>query len=148
MDAVEGLTGDFQRCAAISFQAFNRSPHHGQRCHNPFHRPGLNRGITVDDTVKGLSGENSGHKPGRRSAVSRVQNIFRPFQAVEALPVDTDDVSVIFNRNAHLPETGDGGKAVSALEKMVDFRSSFGNRTEHNAPVGNGFIPRNRNSSF
>jgi hypothetical protein len=49
---------------------------------------------------------------------------------------------MILDLNAHAPETGDGGQAVSALQKIMDLGRSPRDGAEHNAPVGNGFIAR------
>ena len=44
------------------------------------------------------------------------------------------------NVNPHLPEAGNGGKAVRPFKETGDFRRALCQGTEHNAAVGDGFI--------
>ena len=48
-----------------------------------------------------------------------------------------DKAAFILTGNPHFLKAGNGGKAVSALEKAVYFGSAFSERAEHDCPVGN-----------
>ena len=52
--------------------------------------------------------------------------------------------TIIFNGNAKLAETGNGGKTVCTLQKTCYFRQAAGYGAEHNSSVGNGLIAGNR----
>ena len=56
-------------------------------------------------------------------------------------------VSFVFNFYPHAAEAGDGRKAVCPLEKIIDFRGSFGEGAKHDTAVRDGFVAGNRKLS-
>ena len=61
---------------------------------------------------------------------------------MKSFSVDQNFSLIIFNINSHFAETGDGGKAVCAFQKMGDLCGSLGKGTEHDSAVGDGFVSR------
>ena len=61
---------------------------------------------------------------------------------MEPVSADDDAGVIVFNLHAHLPETAEGGEAVGPLEEIFDFGDAGGDGAEHDAAVGDGFIPR------
>ena len=65
-------------------------------------------------------------------------------KTVEAVSVYQNYSPLYFQwKRPLLRKQDDGGKAVRALKKAVDFRGSLCKGAEHNRPVGNGFITGN-----
>ncbi len=63
---------------------------------------------------------------------------------MQAFPMHQNPGAVVFNRDAKLLKTGNGGKAVCALKEICNLRQPIGNGAKHNSPVGNGFIAGDR----
>ena len=59
---------------------------------------------------------------------------------MKSFSVDQNFSLIIFNINSHFAETGDGGKAVCAFQKMGDLCGPLGKGTEHDSTVGDGFV--------
>ena len=148
MNAVERAAGNGKRRTAVIVYAPDLRSHHAQRFHDPFHGTFLNGRITGQCTGECLSRQNPGDQPCGGSAVAAVQNRFRSGQSVETTAMNQHGIRCVFDFNAHLPETGDGGKAVCTLQKACDFCGSPCYGAKHNTAVGDGFITRNRNFSL
>ena len=93
---------------------------------------------------KSLTCQDSGDQSGGGSAVTYIKSFCWGAQSVEAFSPHKDFLFIVFNFNSHFAETGNGGKAVSAFQKMRDFCGSFCKGAEHDCPVGNGFISGNQ----
>ena len=147
MDALKGTPFDEQGRASVSVQACHIRPHKGKRFHDTLHGTFPDGFVTGQCHIKFLGTENPGYKACGGAAVAAVQHVLRLFKTVKAIAPDQDMVTVLLNDNAHFLKAGNGREAVRTLEEIVDFRGAFCNGAKHDGPVGDGFIPRNRDLS-
>ncbi len=144
MRTVQLFPMDLQRRTAISVYRSDVRPHTCKRSHNALHRPLLNGFVSGDNGIKILSGKDAGEKADCRPAVARIENLRRGFQAVQSFSVNQYMRILLFNLYSHLPEAGDGRETVCSCQEISNLGCPIRNRTEHNAPVRDGFVPRYR----
>ncbi len=72
----------------------------------------------------------------------------RSRETVKSFSVNSDCGALLFDFNAQRAKAAYCSQAVRAREKIVNFCSAVGNGAEHNASVGDGFVPRDRYGSF
>ena len=121
--------------------------HFAQRLDNAVHRPFLKRFVAGQYRAEALPGEQTSEQAHCRPAVSAIKRFGRLAKTLFTHSMNHNCGACLLDRNPELPQASNRRSTILAIRKILDRRSTFGDRADHRRAVRYRLIAGKANAS-